>query len=400
MKISQEKKLINLENKYGAHNYLPLEVVIKKGRGIWVWDINNKKYMDFLAAYSALNQGHCHPRLIRAIIKQAKQLTLTSRAFYNNLLPQLCEQLCKLSGFEKALLMNSGAEAVETAIKAARKWGYLKKGIAQNKAEIIVAKNNFHGRTTTIISCSSDKQYRFGFGPYTKGFKIVNYNDIEVIKKAINKNTAAILLEPIQGEAGVIIPKKNYLKKVKALCEKNNVLLILDEIQSSFGRTGKMFCYEWSNIKPDGLIIGKALSGGMYPISAFLSSKKVMDVFKPGDHGSTYGGNPLACAIALEAIKIIKDEKLVKKANQLGKYALKFLQKIKNPLIYEIRGVGLWLAIELNKPLARHYCEKLMSEGILCKEAHQNIIRLAPPLIIKKKELQLALKKVNKIFMI
>lgn len=398
MNTRKEKELIYLENKYGAHNYLPLPVVIQKGRGVWVWDVNQRKYLDFLAAYSALNQGHCHPRLVKVINKQSKQLTLTSRAFYNNLLPKLCQQLHVLTGFEKALLMNSGAEAVETAIKAARKWGYVKKGIAKNKAEIIIAKNNFHGRTTTIISFSSDEQYRYGFGPYTKGFKLVEYNNIMAIKKAINKNTAAILLEPIQGEAGVIIPEKNYLKEVKKLCQKNNILLILDEIQSGFGRCGKMFCYQLSQIKPDGLIVGKALSGGMYPISAFLSSNKVMNVFQPGDHGSTYGGNPLACAVALEAIKILQEEKLAEKADSLGIEALKYLQKINHPLIKEVRGVGLWLAIELKKPLARYFCEKLMIEGILCKEAHQNIIRLAPPLIITKNELQFALKKISKVF--
>lgn len=398
MNTLQEKKLIYQENKYGAHNYAPLPVIIKKGKGIWVWDIHGRKYLDFLAAYSALNQGHCHPRLVKVIAKQAKQLTLTSRAFYNNLLPILCEKICKLTKLDKALLMNSGAEAVETAIKACRKWGYLKKRIAKNKAEIIVAKNNFHGRTTAIISFSSDEQYRFGFGPYARGFKIVDYDNIEAIKKAINKNTAAILLEPIQGEAGVIIPEKNYLKKVKVLCRKHNILLILDEIQSGFGRCGKMFCHERDNIKPDGLIIGKALSGGMYPISAFISSKKIMDVFQPGDHGSTYGGNPLACAIALEAIKIIEEERLISNADKLGRYALEYLKKIKNPIIKEVRGVGLWLAIELHKPLARQYCEKLMAKGILCKEAHQNIIRLAPPLIIKRKELQWALQKIHFVF--
>lgn len=396
--MNKIQKLVALEDKYGAHNYKPLDVVIKKAKGVWVWDVTGKKYMDFLAAYSAVNQGHGHPRLVRAMLQQIKQVSLTSRAFRNDQLPLFCEEICKLTGFEKVLPMNSGAEGVETALKAIRKWAYKVKGISEGKAEIIVAENNFHGRTISIISFSTDAQYRDGFGPFTPGFKIVKYNNITALKEAVNEHTAAIFMEPIQGEAGVIIPDKNYLQQVRQLCDEKHILLILDEIQSGLGRTGKLFAYEHSGIKPDGVVIGKALSGGMYPMSAFLSSKEVMDVFNPGDHGSTFGGNPTACAIAREALKIIKEEKLAKRAEQLGAYALKRLQGMRSAVVKEVRGIGLWIAIDLkdDAPKARKYCEALQNMGVLCKEAHEHIIRLAPPLVITKKELDWALDRIIK----
>lgn len=394
-----EQKLIQLEDKFGAHNYKPLDVVIEKGEGVWVWDVEGKKYMDFLAAYSALNQGHCHPRLIKVMRKQLEKLTLTSRAFRNNQLPLFYQKLSELTGFEKILPMNTGAEAIETAIKAARKWGYSVKGIEKDKAEIICFENNFHGRTTTIVSMSSDEQYRTGFGPFTPGFKNLPYNDINIIKKNINKNTAAILLEPIQGEAGVIIPDKNYLVEIRKICDKNNILMILDEIQSGLGRTGKLFAYEHAGIKPDGVTIGKALSGGMYPVSAFLSNHEIMELFNPGDHGSTYGGNPIAAAVSIEAINILQDENLLEKTAQLGAYAMDYLKQIKSSVIKKIRGIGLWIAIDLKKdaPNARKFCEKLQHEGLLCKEAHGHTIRFAPPLTITKDELNWALKKIKKV---
>ena len=390
------KDYIKLEEKYGAHNYLPLDVVIAKAKGCWVYDVEGKKYLDCLSAYSAINQGHCHPKILKTFIDQAKKVTLTSRAFRNDQLPLLYRELNKITGFEMALPMNSGAEAVETAIKAARKWGYKVKRIPYNKAEIIACKNNFHGRTVTIISMSTDKQYRDGFGPMTPGFKIIDFGDIKALKKAINKNTAAFLVEPIQGEAGVMIPPIGFLREAKRICKKHNVLLICDEIQSGLGRSGKLFTYEYDNIRPDMIIIGKALSGGFYPISAVLSSRKILGVFNPGDHGSTFGGNPLAAAIARTALEVIIKEKMVENSAKMGKYFLQELKKIKNPHIKSAHGKGLWIGLVLNTK-ARPYCEKLMAEGILCKETHDNIIRFAPPLIIKKSEIDWALKHIKKV---
>lgn len=393
------KEYIELEENYGAHNYHPLDVVLTKGERVWVYDVEGKKYIDFLSGYSALNQGHCHPRIINALKTQAEKITLTSRAFRNDQLPLLAKELCELTGYEMMLPMNSGAEAVETAIKTARKWGYKVKKVEENKAEIIVCTNNFHGRTTTIVSFSTEAQYRDGFGPFTPSFIIIPYNDVNALEKAINKNTVAFLVEPIQGEAGIIVPDEGYLKQAYEICKKNNVLFIADEIQTGLGRTGKLFAYEYEGIKPDVVVIGKALGGGVYPISAVLSSKEILGVFKPGDHGSTFGGNPLACAVAREALKVIIDEKLPERSFELGKYLLEKLRNINSKHIKELRGKGLFIGIELHKEAggARRFCEALKEEGVLCKETHENVIRLAPPLVINKDEIDWALERIEKI---
>ncbi|MFN4111872.1 MAG: ornithine--oxo-acid transaminase, partial [Ignavibacteria bacterium] len=373
------QEYIQLEEKYGAHNYHPLDVVLTKGERVWVYDVEENKYLDFLSAYSAVNQGHCHPRIINALKSQAEKITLTSRAFRNDQLPLLEKEICELTGYDKMLPMNSGAEAVETAIKTARKWGYKIKGVEKDKAEIIVCSNNFHGRTTTIVSFSTEEQYRDGFGPFTPGFIIIPYNDVNALKKSINKNTVAFLVEPIQGEAGIIIPDEGYLNKTYEICKEANVLFIADEIQTGLGRTGKLFAYEYENIKPDILIVGKALSGGTYPVSAVLSSEEILGVFKPGDHGSTFGGNPLAAAVAREALKVIVEEKLPEKSAELGKYFLEKLRTIQSKHIKEVRGKGLFIGIELVPEAggARRFCEALKEEGLLCKETHENVIRLA-----------------------
>ncbi len=393
------KECIELEDRYGAHNYKPLDVVLTKGSGIWVEDIEGKKYMDFLAAYSALNQGHCHPRLVKVMQEQCSRLALTSRAFRNDQLPLLAKELCELTGYEMMLPMNSGAEAVETAIKAVRKWGYKNKGIEKNKAEIIVCSGNFHGRTTTIISFSSEEQYKDGFGPLTPGFVVVPYGDLESFEKAINKNTVAFLVEPIQGESGVVVPPEGYFKATEMICEDNDVLLVADEIQSGLGRTGKMFASEHEDVRPDMIIIGKALSGGMYPVSAVVSSREILGVFNPGDHGSTYGGSPLACAVAREALKITVEEKLVERSVKMGKYLMGKLNKINSPYVDFYRGKGLWIGIVLKKDAggARRFCEALREKGILAKETHENVIRLAPPLIIKKEEIDTAIKIIEEV---
>ena len=390
---------IALENKYGAHNYKPLDVVISKGNGVWVEDVDGKKYMDFLAAYSSLNQGHCHPRLIDVMEKQMRILALTSRAFRNDQLPLLEKELCELTGYDMMLPMNSGAEAVETALKAARKWGYTVKGVDPGKAEIITCGGNFHGRTITIISFSPEDQYKDGFGPLTPGFKLIPYGDLDALEAAITPNTVAFLVEPIQGEGGVVVPPKGYLKKAAKLCKRNNVLLVADEIQSGLGRTGKLLSCEHEKVKPDMITLGKALSGGMYPVSAVLSSAEILGVFKPGDHGSTYGGNPLACAIAREALRIIVDEKLPEKAAQLGDYLMKRLKKINSPYVDFYRGQGLWVGIVLKDDAggARGFCEALMEKGLLCKETHWNVIRLAPPLVITKDELDWAIERLEEV---
>lgn len=385
-------KIIELENEYCAHNYSPLPVVLVKGKGIYVWDEHGKKYMDMMSAYSAVSHGHCHPKLVKALSKQAKQLAVVSRAFYSAKLAPFLKKLCELTGQEKALPMNSGAEAVETAIKAARKWGYSVKGIKENQAEIIVCENNFHGRTTTIISMSTIPQYRYGFGPFTEGFKIIPYGDADALEKAITENTAAFLVEPIQGEAGINIPPAGYLKKCEEICRKHNVLLICDEIQTGLGRTGKLLACEHENVKPDGLILGKALGGGLLPMSVFLSKSEVMDVFTPGDHGSTFGGNPLAATIGLAALNVLRQENLIKKSATLGKYFLQQLKKIQSPLIKNIRGKGLFIGIEIDpeKAKARNICLKLMENEILTKETHDTVIRLAPPLTITRKQIDKA----------
>ena len=385
---------IELEERYGAHNYHPLDVVIHEASGVWVTDAEGNKYLDCLSAYSALNQGHCHPSILEALIEQARKVSLTSRAFRNDQLPLLYEDLHKLTGYEKVLPMNSGAEAVETAIKAARKLGYTVKNIPEGKAEIICAADNFHGRTTTIVSFSTEPQYRFGFGPFTPGFPIVRYGDIDDFKAKITPNTAAFLVEPIQGEAGIIIPPVGYLRKAAELCRENNILFMADEIQTGLGRTGKLFAFEYEDIRPDVVILGKALGGGFYPVSAVLSSSEVLGVFQPGDHGSTFGGNPLAAAVARRALRVIVEENLVAKALDSGEYFMKRLRSIKNKHLVEVRGRGLLIGLVLDTK-ARPYCESLMREGILCKETHERVIRLAPPLIITRSEIDWAFERIQ-----
>jgi ornithine--oxo-acid transaminase len=389
---------IALEEEFGAHNYHPLDVVITKAEGCWVHDVEGNKYLDCLAAYSAVNQGHCHPKILEAFIEQAKKVTLTSRAFRNDQLPLLYKELHELTGFDMSLPMNSGAEAVETAVKAARRWGYRVKGIPEDQAEIICATNNFHGRTVTIISFSTDEQYRADFGPMTPGFPIVEYGNIEDLKMKISSNTAAIMLEPIQGEAGIVVPPDGYLKEVEQICREHNILLVMDEIQSGLGRSGKLFAYQHEDIQPDMVIIGKALSGGFMPISAVLARKDVLGVFGPGDHGSTFGGSPLAAAVARAALKVIQDEYLVTRSAELGAYFINKLRGIVSRNVVEVRGRGLWIGFVLSTK-ARPYCERLMREGILCKETHENVIRFAPPLVITKEEIDWAVDRVAKVVM-
>jgi len=393
---SQSLAFIDMEEKYGAHNYHPLDVVIERGEGVWVYDVDGKKYLDCLAAYSAVNQGHCHPRIMQAVVDQVKRVTLTSRAFRNDQLPQLYKLLHDLTGYDLSLPMNSGAEAVETAVKAARKWGYTVKAIPKDQAEIIVCANNFHGRTVTIISFSTDEQYRDGFGPLTPGFTVIPYGDAAALAAAITPNTAAFLVEPIQGEAGIVIPPEGFLKKAAALCKANNVLFICDEIQAGLGRTGRLFAHQWEGVRPDMVIVAKALSGGYYPISAVLADKAVLGVFKPGDHGSTFGGNPLACAVARAALQVLIDEKLIERSAELGAYFLAKLQALKSPIIKEVRGRGLWIGVELTVA-ARPYCERLMHDGMLCKETHDHVIRLAPPLVITREEIDWAVDKLKNV---
>lgn len=388
---------IELEDKYGAHNYRPLDVVLHRGEGIWVWDVAGKRYMDCLSSYSAVNQGHCHPGIMKAMMDQARQLTLTSRAFRNDQLGPFYKELCELTSSHKVLPMNSGAEAVETSIKAVRKWGYGIKGVPEDRAEIIVCENNFHGRTITIVGFSTDRGSRAGFGPFTPGFKIVPFGDVEALKAAITPNTVAFLVEPIQGEAGVIIPPEGYLKEARRLCTEQNVVLILDEIQTGLGRTGRLLAEEHEGIEADLTLIGKALSGGFYPISAVLSNIEVLGLLKPGEHGSTFGGNPLACAVARAALKVLVEEGMIENAAAMGKYFLKGLTELRSPIIKEVRGKGLLLGVELFPDAggARGFCEKLMQRGLLCKETHDNIIRFAPPLVIKKEEIDWALERIE-----
>lgn len=390
------KELIELENSYGAHNYEPFDVVVERAEGCWVYDVEGKRFLDCLAAYSAVNQGHCHPKILAALIGQARKVTLTSRAFRNAQLPLFYKDLHELTGREMALPMNSGAEAVETAIKAARKWGHTKKGIPDGKAEIIVCEGNFHGRTVTVISFSSDEQYRGGFGPLTPGFRIIPYGDAKALREAITPHTCAFLCEPIQGEAGIVIPPDGYLRETAAICRENRVLLMVDEIQSGLGRTGKLFAYMHESIQPDVLIVGKALGGGFYPVSAVLASKEILGVFGPGNHGSTFGGNPLACAVARTALQVLRDEKLVERSEELGGYFLAKLRNLRSPVIKEIRGRGLWIGIELHTPAGK-YCEALKEEGVLCKETHDNIIRVAPPLVIRREEIDWAVERFQKV---
>ena len=393
--ISQD--FIQLENEFGANNYKPLDVVLSRGEGIWVWDVEGNRYLDCLSSYSAINQGHCHPEILRAMHDQAKKLTLVSRAFRNDQLGLFYKEICELTQSHSALPMNSGAEAVETAIKAIRKWGYTEKGVPAGKAEIIVCDNNFHGRTLTIIGFSSEAQYKKGYEPFAPGFISIPFGDAEALERAITSNTVGFLVEPIQGEGGVIVPPDGYLRSVRKICDRNNVMLILDEIQTGLGRTGKLFAEEYEGIQSDLTLVGKALSGGFYPISAVLSSKEVLGVFKPGDHGSTFGGNPLGCAIARTALRVLIEENMIDNAAIMGEYFMKRLKEIDSPHIKEIRGRGLLIGIELHHRAggARRFCEALQAEGILCKETHQHVVRLAPPLIIKKENIDGALERIE-----
>ncbi len=390
------QQFIDLETQFGANNYKPLDVVLCRGEGIWVWDVEGNKYLDCLSAYSAVNQGHCHPRILKALKEQAKQLTLVSRAFRNDQLGPFYKEICELTRSHSVLPMNSGAEAVESAIKAVRKWGYEVKQVPDGQAEIIVCANNFHGRTLTIVGFSTEEQYRQGYAPFTPGFKIIPFGDAEALEQAITSNTVGFLVEPIQGEGGVIVPPKGYLKDARRLCDENNVILILDEIQTGLGRTGKLFAEEHEGIESDLTIVGKALSGGFYPISAVLSNKEVLGVFKPGDHGSTFGGNPLACAVAREALKVLIEEKLIENSAKLGSYMVDQLRKIPSPHVKEIRGRGLMIGVELNPQAggARRFCESLQTKGLLCKETHEHVLRIAPPLIIQEPEIDWALERI------
>jgi ornithine--oxo-acid transaminase len=395
---TQSGYLRDLEDKYGAHNYHPLDVVIERAEGVWLFDVDGKRYLDCLAAYSAVNQGHCHPRILAAMVEQANKITLTSRAFRNGQLPLLYKDLHDLTGFDMALLMNSGTEAVESAIKLARKWGYQVKGIPEGQAEIIVCSNNFHGRTITIVGFSSEAQYQEGFGPFPTGFRIVPFGDAEALRASITPNTCAFLVEPIQGEAGVIIPPDGFLSAARDICSEHNVLFIADEIQSGLGRTGKLFACEHEGVVPDVLILGKALAGGFYPVSAVLSSKEVIGVLHPGDHGSTFGGNPLASAIARASLRVLLDENLAERSAELGTLFLEKLKAIKSPNVSAVRGRGLWIAIELHVA-ARPICEALEREGLLCKETHGTIIRIAPPLTITREEVLWAVARLTDVLM-
>lgn len=388
---------VALEDRYNARNYHPLDVVITKGEGPWVWDVEGNKYLDCLSAYSAVNQGHCHPRIVQAMMDQAQRLALTSRAFRNDQLPLLAEELCELVGYEMMLPMNSGAEAVETALKAARKWGYQIKGVPDGRAEIIACTGNFHGRTISVISFSPNEQYRDGFGPFTPGFKLVPYGDADALERAVTSNTVGFVVEPIQGEGGVVVPPRGYLRRVREICTERNVLLIADEIQSGLGRTGKLLACEHEGVRPDVVTLGKALSGGMYPVSAVLSSREVLGVFEPGDHGSTFGGNPLACAVAREALRVIIDEELCERSTELGDYLMSGLQAIESRHVRLCRGRGLFAGVVLNPEAggARRFCRALKERGVLAKDTHGNVIRLAPPLTISRGQLDWMLEQLE-----
>jgi ornithine--oxo-acid transaminase len=391
---SRTREMIDLAESYSANNYHPLDVVIERAEGIWVWDADGRRYLDCLSAYSALNQGHRHPAIIKAMVEQAGKVTLTSRAFHNAEMGPFLKELCELTGMQMALPMNTGAEAVETAIKTARKWGYQTKGVADGEAEIIVCQDNFHGRTTTIVGFSSEESYKEGFGPFTPGFKLVPYGDLEALRQAITPNTVGFLVEPIQGEGGVLVPPAGYLKAARELCAEKNVLFIADEVQTGFGRTGRLFCCDHEGVKPDMYVLGKALGGGVYPVSAVTASKQILGVFRPGDHGSTFGGNPLGAAIARAAMKVLIDEELVENSEKLGAYFRAKLREIGAPVVAEVRGKGLLIGIELREK-ARSYCEGLRDAGILAKETHDTVIRFAPPLIITQADIDWMLPKVE-----
>jgi ornithine--oxo-acid transaminase len=388
---------IGLETEYGAFNYKPLDVVLQAGSGVWVWDVDGNKYLDCLSAYSAVNQGHCHPEILRTLVDQAQRLTLTSRAFRNDQLGLFYKEICELTRSHRVLPMNSGAEAVETVIKAVRKWGYQVKGIPADQAELIVCANNFHGRTITIVGFSTDRKSREGFGPFTPGFKIIPFGDAQALEEAITPRTAGFLVEPIQGEAGVIIPPAGYLREVRDICDRHNVVLILDEIQTGLGRTGRLLAEEHEGIEADITLIGKALSGGFYPVSAVLSNHEVLSVLRPGEHGSTFGGNPLACAVARTALRVLVEENMAENALRMGDYFMSGLRSLSSPLIKDIRGRGLMIGAELYPEAggARPYCEKLMAMGVLCKDTHEHTIRLAPPLVIQREEIDWALERIR-----
>lgn len=389
---------IDLANKYSAHNYHPLDVVIERGQGVWVYDVEGNKYLDCLAAYSAVNQGHGHPAIMAAAIAQMERIPLTSRAFRNDQMGPFLQELCELTGYEMALPMNTGAEAVETAVKAARKWGYKVKKVARDQAEIIVCDGNFHGRTTTIVGFSSEEQYREDFGPFTPGFVSVPYGDAAALEAAITPNTVAFLFEPIQGEGGVVLPPDGYLQAAHAICQRHNVLFVADEIQTGLGRTGKLFACDHEGVRPDMVIIGKALGGGFYPVSAVLSDQPVLGLFRPGDHGSTFGGNPLGAAVARAALKVLVDEALIGRSAELGEYFKGRLQRIESPHVKEVRGRGLFIGVELHVP-ARRFCEALRDRGMLCKETHEKVIRFAPPLVITKEEIDWAMSQIEPVLM-
>jgi ornithine--oxo-acid transaminase len=390
---------VELEEKYGAHNYHPLNVVLTRGEGVWVYDVEGERYLDCLSAYSAVNQGHVHPKIVKALEDQVSKITLTSRAFRNDQLPLLYKELSDLTGYEMSLLMNSGAEAVETAVKLARKWAYVVKGVPRHQAEIIICSGNFHGRTISIISFSTEPLYRDDFGPFTPGFSIVPYGDAEAIAAAITPNTAAVMLEPIQGEAGVIIPENGYLKRVREICDANNVLFVADEIQTGLGRTGRLFACDHEDVRADITILGKALSGGFYPVSAVMADRPVMGLFRPGEHGSTFGGNPLGCAIARAAINVIVEENLIENGSEMGEYFLDQLSEINSPHIREVRGKGLMIGIELKESAkgARRFCEALQNQKILAKETHEHVIRFAPPLVIDREAIDWALPRIREV---
>jgi ornithine--oxo-acid transaminase len=393
------QQYIALEEQYSACTYQPLDVVLTRGEGVWVEDVDGKRYMDFLAAYSAANQGHCHPRIVKVMEEQASRLTLTSRAFRNDQLSLFAKELCQLTGYEMMLPMNSGAEAVETAIKAARKWGYEVKGVPDDQAHILACQGNFHGRTTTIISFSPEEEYRDGFGPFTPGFELIPYADAAALEAAITPRTVAFLVEPIQGEGGVVVPPEGYLKQAEEICSRNNVLLITDEIQSGLGRTGKLLAAEHEDVRADIVTLGKALSGGMYPVSAVLARREILGLFRPGDHGSTFGGNPLACAVAREALNVLTEEGLIERAAELGGYLRTSLDAIQSPHIKQIRGKGMWIGIVLKPEAggARRFCEALMAQGLLCKETHWNVIRLAPPLTVTRAQIDWAVERLDEV---
>ena len=395
--MTKSEKIIELTNHYGAHNYVPLPIVVSEAEGIWVTDPEGNKYIDMLSAYSAVNQGHRHPKIIQELKHQADKVTLVSRAFHSDNLGEWYEKICKLAGKDKALPMNTGAEAVETALKAARRWAYDVKGIEPNQAEIIAFNGNFHGRTMAPVSLSSEAEYQRGYGPLLDGFRKVDFGNETQLKEAINKNTAAVLVEPIQGEAGINIPPEGYLKTIRDLCNEHNILFIADEIQAGLGRSGKLFACDWDNVKPDVYILGKALGGGVLPISVVLADNEVLDVFTPGSHGSTFGGNPLACAVSIAALDVIIDENLPEHSNELGEYFKSELQKINHPAIKEVRGRGLFIGVELHES-ARPFCEALKEKGLLCKETHDAVIRFAPPLVITKEELDEALNRIRSVF--